>query len=221
MSTSKATGTTTKSEGGGLIGADDLDTLAWAKGDGLIPAVVQDVRTLQVLMLAYMNRESLAVTLSSGHVTFFSRSKGRLWTKGETSGNVLELVDIRADCDGDTLLVQALPRGPACHLGTTSCFGSESAPGLGFLGHLDRVVEERQRDMPEGSYTTKLFRRGISRIAQKVGEEGVEVALAARDEGTDNVENEAADLIYHLLVLLRAKSTDLDQVIEILRQRHG
>ena len=202
--------------------ADELsESLDWDKVEGLIPAVVQHAHTLQVLMVAYMSREALARTLELGQVTFYSRTRERLWTKGETSGNVLELVDISADCDRDALVVRAVPRGPTCHLGQTSCFGSETAPGLGFLAHLDGVIAERQRDLPEGSYTADLFRRGISRMAQKVGEEGVETALAARDEGTGNVENEAADLIYHLLVLLRGKETDLARVIEVLRQRHG
>lgn len=220
-----------------------LTALDWNKTGGLIPAVVQHARTLRVLMVAYMNREALEKTLESRQVTFFSRSKQRLWTKGETSGNVLDLVDLAADCDHDTVLVRALPRGPACHRGTTSCFDpgreapddaadaagaagtpGETAPGVGFLAELDDVIAGRQRDMPEGSYTTTLFRRGISRIAQKVGEEGVEVALAAKDpgpEGVESVENEAADLIYHLLVLLRARDTDLARVVEVLRQRHG
>ncbi|MCG8425621.1 MAG: bifunctional phosphoribosyl-AMP cyclohydrolase/phosphoribosyl-ATP diphosphatase HisIE [Proteobacteria bacterium] len=195
--------------------------LDWDKVGGLIPAVVQHVHTLQVLMVAYMDRDALRKTLVTGHVTFFSRSKKRLWTKGETSGHVLDLVDIVPDCDGDALLVRAVPRGPTCHLGTTSCFGAEKSPGLGFLAHLDHVIAERQRDLPEGSYTADLFRRGIGRMAQKVGEEGVEVALAAKDEGTDNVESEAADLIYHLLVLLRGKDTQLAHVVELLRGRHG
>ena len=214
------------------------EILDWDKGDGLIPVVVQHARTLRVLMVAYMNREALHKTLDSGQVTFFSRSRQRLWTKGETSGNVLDLVAIAADCDQDTLLVQALPRGPACHRGTPSCFDpvpasddggsgdgrTGTAPGVGFLAELDQLIARRKRDMPEGSYTTRLFSRGISRIAQKVGEEGVEVALAAKDpgpEGVESVENEAADLIYHLLVLLRARDSDLGRVVEVLRKRHG
>lgn len=195
----------------------DIDALAWDKQDGLIPAVVQDARSLRVLMLGYMNRDAVQATLDAGKVVFFSRSKARLWTKGETSGHTLELVAIEADCDHDTLLVQAIPHGPTCHLGTPSCFAG--APG-GFLGELDALIAERQRERPEGSYTTRLFESGVRRIAQKVGEEGVETALAAVDQDEDALPGEAADLLYHLLVLLRARGSSLAEVLERLERRH-
>lgn len=194
----------------------DVDTLAWDKQSGLLPAIVQDARTLRVLMLGYMNREALETTLQSGRVTFFSRSKQRLWTKGEQSGHVLEFVSVETDCDSDTLLVQANPRGPTCHLGRTSCF--PGAPGSQ-LGALDVLIERRERERPADSYTTRLFEGGTRRIAQKVGEEGVETALAAVAEGDDALLGEAADLAYHLLVLLRARGLGLADLEAALRKR--
>lgn len=193
------------------------ETLAWDKQDGLLPAIVQDARNHRVLMLGYMNRAALAKTLDSGLVTFFSRSKGRLWTKGETSGHTLELLAIETDCDRDTLLVQARPHGPTCHLGRQSCFAD--APSA-FLSELDALVEARERERPEGSYTTRLFESGTRRIAQKVGEEGVETALAAVDQDDDALVGEAADLLYHLLVLLRARGLGLADAEAVLRARH-
>ncbi len=187
----------------------DAETLDWGKGDGLLPAIVQDARTLRVLMLGYMDRTALEATLSSRRVTFFSRSKGRLWTKGESSGHFLELVSIEVDCDSDTLLVQAHPQGPTCHLQRESCF--PSAPGS-TLADLSALVERRAAERPEGSYTTKLFDGGIRRIAQKVGEEGVETALAAVAEDDDALLGEGADLLFHLLVLLRARGLGLADV---------
>lgn len=201
-----------------LVGPETLDQLAWDKQDGLLPAVVQDADTLRVLMLGYMNREALEMTLACRHVTFFSRSKGRLWTKGERSGHVLKLVSIETDCDADTLLIQAHPQGPTCHLQRTSCF--PDAPGS-FLGDLDALIAQRERERPIGSYTTTLFEGGIRRIAQKVGEEGVEAALAAVAQEDADLLGESADLIYHLLVLLRARGLSLAQVEELLRQRHA
>ena len=201
------------------IGIDmmlDADTLAWEKQDGLLPVVVQDADTRRVLMVGYMNREALRVTLDSGNVTFFSRSKQRLWTKGESSGNVLELAGIEADCDRDTLLVQARPRGPTCHLGTTSCF--PSAPG-DVLGALQALIRQRDAERPAGSYTTKLFDAGIKRIAQKVGEEGLETALAAVAEEDGPLLGEAADLLYHLVVLLQARGLSLADALRVLEQR--
>ena len=196
----------------------DIDTLAWVKQDGLLPAIVQDAETYRVLMLGYMNREALAKTLATGQVTFFSRSKGRLWTKGESSGHVLSLVAIETDCDADTLLVQARPQGPTCHLGTTSCF--PNAPG-DVLGELDALIRRREAERPAGSYTTKLFESGIKRMAQKVGEEGVETALGALADDDDGFLGEAGDLLYHLIVLLRARGFSLEDAKRVLKQRRG
>lgn len=193
----------------------------FAKGGGLVPAIVQHAHTGEVLMLGYMDEAALARTRELGLVTFHSRSKGRLWTKGETSGDTLALVDIRLDCDADTLLVRALPAGPTCHTGTSSCFGDDVAPALGFLAELDALVASRHAERPEGSYTTRLFEGGIRRMAQKVGEEGVETALAAVAEDDDALIGEAADLIFHLTVVLRARGLGLDRVVRKLVQRHG
>lgn len=195
----------------------DADRLAWEKQDGLLPAVVQDADNLRVLMLGYMDRAALQATLDSGRVSFFSRSRQRLWTKGESSGHWLQLVSIEADCDGDTLLVTAKPQGPTCHLGRTSCF--PHAPGDA-LAELDSLVASRARERPAGSYTTRLFDGGVRAIAQKVGEEGVETALAAVVEGDAELAGEAADLVYHLLVLLRARGLSLAGVAAVLRARH-
>lgn len=199
----------------------DVDTLDWAKGDGLIPAVVQHARDGRVLMLGYMNRDALARTQQSGKVTFFSRSKQRLWTKGETSGNHFLLKSIHVDCDTDTLLVLADPVGPACHRGTPTCFDEAAVPGVAFLGQLDALIEQRERERPPGSYTTKLFEGGVRRISQKVGEEGVETALAGVVQDDAALLGEAADLIYHVQVLLRARGLSLTQVAATLAQRHG
>jgi len=199
----------------------DLSRLDWPKGDGLLPAVVQHWLTGEVLMLGYMNAEALAATQSSGKVTFFSRSKQRLWTKGETSGHVLSLKSLRIDCDADTLLVQAEPHGPTCHTGTHSCFGDEVQPPLGFLAELDALIAQRHAERPAGSYTTSLFEGGIRRIAQKVGEEGVETALAAVVQDDEALLGEAADLLYHLTVALRARGLSLADVAGVLAKRHG
>jgi len=204
--------------------ARDLNSVDWDKMEGLVPAIVQDAFDGRVLMQAYMNREALAWTLDNGLVTFWSRSRDELWTKGETSGNTLRLVAVHSDCDNDCLLVMALPAGPACHRNTETCFDSGThvtAPGLSFLAELERVIASRYEDRPEGSYTTKLFDAGIKRIAQKVGEEGVETALAAATGDGDELKNEAADLLYHLLVLLRASGFKLEDITETLRIRHG
>ena len=194
----------------------DVESLAWEKQDGLLPAVVQDADNHRVLMLGYMSREALTRTLELRQVTFFSRSKQRLWTKGESSGHVLALVDIAADCDNDTLLVRARPQGPACHLGTASCF--PTAPGDVFAD-LDALIARRAIELPAGSYTTKLFESGIKRIAQKVGEEGLETALAALVEADNALLGESADLLYHLIVLLRARGLGLDAVKRTLADR--
>jgi phosphoribosyl-ATP pyrophosphohydrolase/phosphoribosyl-AMP cyclohydrolase len=199
----------------------DDSGIDWDKGDGLVPAVVQDAWSGRVLMVGWMNREALAITRESWQVTFWSRSKGRLWTKGETSGHVLAFVDLRVDCDGDTLLVLADPQGPTCHRGTETCFDPTPAPRLAFLDTLDALVESRRQAMPEGSYTTKLFTRGLPRIAQKVGEEGVETALAAVTGDDDALVGEAADLVFHLLVLLRARGLSLATVVDRLFERHA
>ena len=199
----------------------DFSRLDWTKGDGLLPAIVQHAQSGEVLMLGYMNAEALDVTQRTGHVTFFSRSKQRLWTKGESSGHVLALQTIRVDCDADTLLVQALPHGPTCHTGTSSCFGDEVRPPLGFLAELDALVAQRHAERPEGSYTTRLFEGGVRRIAQKVGEEGVETALAGVAQGDEELLGEAADLLFHLSVLLRARGLSLTNVAALLAKRHA
>jgi phosphoribosyl-ATP pyrophosphohydrolase/phosphoribosyl-AMP cyclohydrolase len=202
-----------------------LPTLDWDKNDGLIPAIVQDACTGAVLMLGYMNRESLAATQTDGRVTFWSRSKQRLWTKGETSGHYLDVCSISADCDRDTLLILAQPAGPACHLGTPTCWGDDAprtlAQRLEFLARLEQIVAQRLVDPPEGSYTAKLVNEGMTRIAQKVGEEGVELALAAVAQSDEAVIREAADLIYHMTLLLKAKGLSLTQVVEELESRHA
>ncbi len=192
----------------------------WTKCDGLIPAVIQDADSGLVLMLGYMNAQALDVTRETGRVTFFSRSRQRLWTKGESSGHFLELVDIHLDCDRDSFLVLARPQGPTCHNGTTTCFGEIPLPPVAFLGELDKLIATRHLERPEGSYTTRLFDSGTRRIAQKVGEEGVETALAAVSQGEDALIGEAADLLFHLLVLLRDRGHGLESVATRLRERH-
>jgi phosphoribosyl-ATP pyrophosphohydrolase/phosphoribosyl-AMP cyclohydrolase len=201
----------------------NIDNLAWEKMDQLIPAIVQDAFDGRVLMQGFMNKDALATTLESGKVTFWSRSRQQLWTKGETSANYLDLVDINADCDGDCLLVRARPEGPTCHLDLDTCFDvpERVVPELAFLADLERVIIERDENRPEGSYTTTLLETGVKRIAQKVGEEGVETALAAVAGNDDELLNESADLIYHLLVLLRSRKLELGSLVEVLKIRHG
>lgn len=201
-----------------MFDAARLAELAWDKQDGLLPAIVQDARNLRVLMLGYMNREALAETLASGKVTFYSRSKQRLWTKGESSGHVLALQAIDVDCDNDTVLIQAIPHGPTCHLQRASCFPDAPAD---FLGELDALVQSRDEQRPAGSYTTRLFEAGTKRMAQKVGEEGVETAIAALAESDELLLGEAADLIFHLTVLLRSRGLSLRDVKDVLRERHA
>jgi phosphoribosyl-AMP cyclohydrolase / phosphoribosyl-ATP pyrophosphohydrolase len=202
----------------------DRERLDWDKGAGLLPAIVQDAASGAVLMLGYMNREALAATESSGRVTFWSRRKQRLWTKGETSGHYLALRSVTADCDGDTLLVLADPQGPACHNGTATCFGAApprpDVERLAFLSALEGIIRERIHARPEGSYTAKLLDQGPRRIAQKVGEEGLELALAAVAQGTDEVIDEAADLLYHMLLLLQSKGLSLAHISDRLEARH-
>lgn len=196
----------------------DIDALDWHKQNGLLPAVVQDASTLRVLMLGYMDRDAVQATLDSSRVTFFSRSKQRLWTKGESSGHFLQLVHIESDCDRDSLLVLARPQGPTCHLDRTSCFAA--APG-DFLAELDALVARRDRERPADSYTTRLFEAGTRAIAQKVGEEGVETALAAVVQDDLALSGEAADLLFHLQVLLRARGLSLQDAVAVLRARHA
>lgn len=197
---------------------DEIAALAWAKGGGLLPAIVQHARTHRVLMLGWMDRAALEATLATRRVTFFSRSRGRLWMKGESSGHVLSLESIAADCDRDTLLVQAMPRGPTCHTGDASCFGD--APDA-FLPALDAIVAARERERTPGSYTARLFDAGVRAVAQKVGEEGVETALAAVVQDDAALLGEAADLVFHLTVLLRARGLGLADVEAVLRARHA
>lgn len=208
---------------GARVALADIHTLDFTKGDGLIPAVVQNVESGAVLMVGYMNRDAVRATLERRRAVFFSRSKNRLWEKGETSGNVLDVLDVRTDCDRDTLLILARPRGPACHVGSTTCFGSDKLTDgerLAFLAALEGIIERRIADRPEGSYTSRLFAQGPRRIAQKVGEEGVEVALAAVAEPDDKVIAESADLLFHLLVLLKSRGLPLTRVITELESRH-
>jgi len=203
--------------------SQDINALQWQKMDGLIPAIVQDAFDGRVLMQAYMNPEALTCSLEIGKVTFWSRSREELWTKGETSGNTLQLVAIHADCDNDCLLVLAIPTGPACHRNTDTCFDGDKnkvMPELAFLSGLERLIAQREAERPEGSYTTKLFEAGVKRIAQKVGEEGVETALAAVTGDREELVNESADLLYHLLVLLRANGLGLSDVTTVLSSRH-
>lgn len=198
--------------------AFDTSKIDWAKGGGLVPAVIQDSRSGRVLMLGYMNEKALRATLDTSLVTFFSRSKGRLWQKGESSGHVLRLRQIKLDCDGDALLVLAEPHGPTCHRGTQSCFGDDIAPLLATLSDLADTIRARRKAGSDGSYTARLFAAGTVRIAQKVGEEAVETALAAATQ-SPTLTDEAADLLYHLLVLLEARDVTLCDVLTILRHR--
>ncbi len=198
----------------------DVDQLDWDKGAGLLPAIVQDADSGRVLMLGYMNAQALAQTRALGKVTFYSRSKQRLWTKGESSGHWLTVVGIETDCDRDTLLIQARPAGPVCHLGTRTCFGQDNGTPLAFLADLGAVIETRKGAAADSSYTARLFASGTRRIAQKVGEEGLETALAAVAQGRDELLGEAADLVYHLQVLLSDQGLGLADVVAVLRQRH-
>jgi phosphoribosyl-ATP pyrophosphohydrolase/phosphoribosyl-AMP cyclohydrolase len=202
----------------------DPATLDWDKGQGLLPAIVQDARSGVVLMLGFMNREALEVTLRDGRVTFYSRTRGRLWTKGETSGNHVEVESVTADCDRDTLLVIGRPAGPVCHTGAPDCFpghGTTIAGELAFLDRLERIIAARIADRPEESYTARLYARGPARIAQKVGEEGVEVALAAVTEDDAKLVGESADLVFHLLLLLKTRGLGIREVVRELEARHA
>ena len=202
----------------------DIASVDFDKGEGLVPAIVQDAATGAVLMLAYMNREALEQTLARRRAVFYSRTKQRLWEKGETTGHTLDVVDVVPDCDNDTVLVTANPRGPACHNGTLTCFGDEpraASTGISFLARLESVIAQRAAEKPEASYTARLLDKGIARVAQKVGEEGVELALAGVNEPEQKVVGEAADLLFHILVLLRARGIALRDVVRELESRHS
>lgn len=193
--------------------------LDFEKSDGLIPAIVQDATTHQVLMLGYMNKEAFDKTLAEGKVTFFSRSKNRLWTKGETSGNFLHLVEWKTDCDNDTILLRVRPEGPVCHTGSDTCFNEKNLP-TDFLNQLEKIIRQRRDNPSENSYTASLFQKGMNKIAQKVGEEAVELVIEAKDNNETLFLNEAADLMFHYLVLLAAKGFALEDVVSVLQQRH-
>ncbi|AOR29642.1 phosphoribosyl-ATP pyrophosphatase [Formosa sp. Hel1_33_131] len=189
--------------------------------DGLIPAIIQDATTKTVLMLGYMNAEAVAKTLETNKVTFFSRSKQRLWTKGEESGNFLSFKSLQNDCDNDTLLIQATPQGSTCHKGTDTCWGESNTESYGFLSELETIITERKENASsETSYVSELFEKGLNKIAQKVGEEAVEVVIEAKDDNDDLFLNESADLLFHYLILLQAKGFKLDAVIDVLKSRH-
>lgn len=201
-----------------LINTNNIKEIDFSKSE-LIPAIVQDKNTGIILMQGFMNYEAMEKTLDCNMVTFYSRSKQRLWTKGESSDNYLIVKEVHTDCDFDSILILAEPKGPTCHLGTQSCFGN-AKPELAFVGQLNQVISQRKNDDPKESYTASLFAKDISRSAQKVGEEGVEVALAAVKQDIDELKNESADLLYHLLVLLQRSETDISQVVKVLEQRH-
>ncbi len=199
----------------------DINELDWDKGDGLLPAIIQDADNLRVLMLGYMSKESMEKTLKTKRVTFFSRSKQAIWIKGETSGNFLDFISVDIDCDKDTILIKALPQGPTCHTGTQTCFNDENGASIQFLKTLSMLINQRNKNRPEGSYVTTLFEEGKSRISQKVGEEGVELALAHMKDDRDEILNESADLIFHMMVLLENSNLSIDDVCEILEKRHN
>ena len=190
----------------------------FAKGNGIVPVVIQDNNTLQVLMVGYMNEEAYIKTSEEKKVTFFSRSKNRLWTKGETSGNYLYVEEVLTDCDNDSLLIKVNPAGPVCHTGSISCFGNENAKG--FIYKLEHVIDQRIKNNTEGSYTNKLYKKGINKVAQKVGEEAVELVIEAKDENIELFKSEAADLLYHLLILLKIKGVTVESIEGVLKERH-
>lgn len=204
-----------------LVNNQNINELAWQKMDNLIPAIIQHAATGAILMQGFMNQESLAATLDSGKATFFSRSKQALWVKGETSGNFLNVEQVLSDCDKDSLLIACTPIGPSCHLGTESCFPEQKLTQQNFLSQLEQVIASRKDDDPKESYTAHLFSRGTTKMAQKVGEEGVEVALAAVAETKDDLLGECADLFYHTLVLLADQKIELSEVMSVLQERHN
>lgn len=197
-----------------------MKTLDFSKAaDGLLPAIIQDVNTRTVLMLGYMNEEALTKTQESGNVTFYSRSKKRLWTKGEESGNFLELVSIKEDCDQDTLLIQVKPKGPTCHKGSDTCWDSKNESSFGFLSELEATIKSRKENNSEESYVASLFRKGINKIAQKVGEEAIEIVIEAKDDNEELFLNESADLLFHYMILLQAKGYTLTDIVSVLEGR--
>jgi len=198
----------------------DINQLNFSKFNGLIPAIIIDIRNQQILMLGFMNKEALQKTIDTKLITFFSRKRNVLWTKGETSGNYLNLVDIKPDCDNDSLLVYVLPEGPTCHLGNYSCFNLENIPSLNFLNELFALIKDRKEKLPSDSYTSKLFKEGENRIIQKVGEEAVETLIAAKNRNKTEIVNEVSDLIYHLLVLLADQNIELEDIVNNLEGRH-
>jgi phosphoribosyl-ATP pyrophosphohydrolase/phosphoribosyl-AMP cyclohydrolase len=195
-----------------------MNQIDFEKGNGLVPAVIQDNTTLQVLMVGFMNEEALKKTIEEGRVTFFSRSKNRLWTKGETSGNFLTVKELTTDCDNDSLLIKVDPAGPVCHKGTTSCFNNDAPKG--FLYKLEQIVNQRIDDNVADSYTNKIYKKGINKAAQKVGEEAVELIIEAKDNNIERFKNEAADLLYHMLILLKVKNVHISDIEEVLYSRH-
>ena len=194
-----------------------MTAINFKKGNGLVPVIIQDNGTLQVLMLGYMNEEALIQTKQNNRVTFYSRSKNRLWTKGETTGHFLDVNDIQFDCDNDTILIKATPKGPTCHRGETSCFGQETTKG--FIYNLEAIIKQRIEDNDETSYTNNLYKRGINKVAQKVGEEAVELVIESKDENHGLFKNEAADLLYHYLILLKAKGFTFEDIEQVLKER--
>jgi phosphoribosyl-ATP pyrophosphohydrolase/phosphoribosyl-AMP cyclohydrolase len=195
-----------------------MEQIDFIKGNGLVPVVIQDNNTLQVLMVGYMNEEALEKTRKEKKVTFFSRSKNRLWTKGETSGNYLHIKEVLTDCDNDSILIKVNPAGSVCHTGSTSCFGDESAKG--FIYELEHIINQRIKNNTKESYTNQLYKKGINKVAQKVGEEAVELIIESKDNNIDFFRNEAADLLYHLIILLKAKGVNLQSIEEVLKERH-
>ncbi|NMP31323.1 bifunctional phosphoribosyl-AMP cyclohydrolase/phosphoribosyl-ATP diphosphatase HisIE [Thalassotalea sp. M1531] len=204
-----------------IINNDNIASLAWQKMDNLIPAIIQDAATGAILMQGYMNQEALSATITSGKATFYSRSKQRLWMKGESSGYTLDVQQVLTDCDQDSLLVSVKPNGPTCHLGTESCFSEQKLTQQNFISYLERYIGERKNDPVDESYTARLLSRGTTKVAQKVGEEGVEVALAAVAETKEDLLGECADLFYHTLVLLQDKEVNLSEVMAVLQKRHS
>jgi phosphoribosyl-ATP pyrophosphohydrolase/phosphoribosyl-AMP cyclohydrolase len=204
-----------------MLNINDIQLDFSKSADGLIPAIVQDAQSLKVLMLGYMNYDALKKTLEEKKVTFYSRSKKRLWTKGETSEHYLHLVDILVDCDNDCILIKALPAGPVCHTGNDTCFNEKNKSGILFLQKLESIIENRRKEISDKSYVSSLFKKGINKIAQKVGEEAIEVVIEAKDINDELFKNEAADLLFHLIILLQARGFRLEDIVKVLEERHS